>query len=162
MALNYGGKGFPTMVSADRHSTAPDARTAPEPQTILVVDDEQINLKNYTAILERAGFRVIAFPAAADALSSLRQGAHADVIVTDYRMPAMDGLSFLEILRREQSSVPVIMLTAHGDIDTYFKSFSLGLFEYINKPFRDAELVRIVQAALGEAVGMRRRRTSKT
>jgi DNA-binding NtrC family response regulator len=63
-------------------------------------------------------------------------------------MPGMSGIEFLAILRKALPSVPVIMFTAYGDVDTYLKSLSLGVFEYINKPVGKNELVRIVKAAL--------------
>jgi DNA-binding NtrC family response regulator len=63
-------------------------------------------------------------------------------------MPGMSGIEFLTILRKALPSVPVIMFTAYGDVETYLKSLSLGVFEYINKPVKKNELGRIVKAAL--------------
>jgi two-component system nitrogen regulation response regulator GlnG len=134
----------------------------PQVLTVLVVDDEQASLRNYAAMLERAGYGVVAFDSAASALSALREGTRPDAVVTDYRMPGMNGLEFLEVLRRERPSVPVIMLTAHSDIDIYFKSFSLGLFDFINKPFHEAELIRIVRTALGGPGRARRSRGNRS
>jgi DNA-binding NtrC family response regulator len=125
------------------------------PQTIFVVDDDPPCLMEYAAILEGSGYRVRAFADAESAVAAVRSGANVDAVVTDYRMPNMDGMAFLEILRCEAPAVPVIMLTGHGGIDTYFESLSLGLFEYINKPIKRAELLRIVRAALGESGGSR-------
>jgi len=66
-------------------------------------------------------------------------------------MPGMDGLEFLNALRQMDSSVPVIMLTAYGAVESYLKSLSLGVFEYVNKPIKAKELGRIVQAAINSA-----------
>jgi len=63
-------------------------------------------------------------------------------------MPVMDGLEFLSALRLMDATVPVIVLTAYGAVESYLKSLSLGVFDYINKPIKAKELGRIVQAAI--------------
>jgi DNA-binding NtrC family response regulator len=63
-------------------------------------------------------------------------------------MPGMDGLEFLILLKQILPTVPVVMLTAYGAVETYLKSLSLGVFEYVNKPVKAKELGRIVNAAL--------------
>jgi DNA-binding NtrC family response regulator len=73
-----------------------------------------------------------------------------DLVITDYRMPDMNGLELVTTLRQILPSVPVIMITAHGDIENYFRSLSLGVFEYVNKPVGKREFERIVRAALHE------------
>jgi DNA-binding NtrC family response regulator len=78
----------------------------------------------------------------------MKEGTNIDLVITDYRMPGMDGLEFLNMLRQKNPTVPVIMLTAYGAVETYLKSLSLGVFEYVNKPIKAKELGRIVQAAL--------------
>ncbi len=117
-------------------------------QTVLLVDDDRENLRSLSAFFLSRGFRVRAFTEAQKALEALRGGLEPALVITDYRMPGMDGLSFIESFRRMRSGVPLIMLTAHGDIETYFRSFSLGVFEYIHKPVSDAELERVVTVAL--------------
>ena len=63
-------------------------------------------------------------------------------------MPKMNGLQFIETLRSICPTVPMIMVTAFANVESYLQSFSLGVFEYMNKPFSRAEFVRIVNAAL--------------
>jgi DNA-binding NtrC family response regulator len=120
-------------------------------KTILLVDDELDILNSIGEILTRFGYQVIAKPDAREALAVVRQGAKIDLVITDYRMPGMDGLEFLNALRIENASVPVIILTAYGAVESYLKSLSLGVFEYLNKPIKAKELGRIVQAALDSA-----------
>jgi DNA-binding NtrC family response regulator len=120
-------------------------------KTILLVDDELDILNSIGEILNRFGYHVIAKPDAREALTVVRQGMKVDLIITDYRMPGMDGLEFLHALRLENSAVPVIILTAYGAVESYLKSLSLGVFEYLNKPIKAKELGRIVQAALESA-----------
>jgi len=117
-------------------------------KTILLVDDEIEILRSLGEILDRFGYTVISRTAAQDALSVVREGAKIDLVITDYRMPVMDGLEFLNALRQMDASVPVIVLTAYGAVESYLKSLSLGVFEYINKPIKAKELGRVVQAAI--------------
>ena len=113
-----------------------------------MVDDELANRRLYREILSDMGYSVIDKPDGASAMSSLRQGDEVDLVVTDYRMPDMSGLELVMALRRVLPSVPVIMVTAYASIENYFQSLSLGVFEYINKPFVKDEFERIVKAAL--------------
>jgi DNA-binding NtrC family response regulator len=117
-------------------------------KTLLVVDDELENLRSLGEVLNRFGFKVIAKPDAQSALTTIREGASVDLVITEYRMPGMDGLEFLVLLKRILPSVPVVMLTAYGAVESYLKSLSLGVFEYVNKPIKAKELGRIVKAAL--------------
>jgi DNA-binding NtrC family response regulator len=116
--------------------------------TLLLVDDEIENLRCLGEILDGFGYKVIAKPDAQSALSVVRDGIDVDLVITDYRMPGIDGLEFLVLLKNILPAVPVIILTAYGAVETYFKSLSLGAFEYVNKPVTAKELGRIVKAAL--------------
>lgn len=121
-----------------------------EPRTILIVDDEPENRRIYAEILNDLGYRTIEEPDGESALSAISSGPPVDLVIADYRMPKMNGLQFIESLRNIMPAVPMIMVTAFANVESYLQSFSLGVFEYMNKPFSKAEFIRIVQAALQE------------
>jgi two-component system, NtrC family, response regulator AtoC len=120
-------------------------------KTILFVDDETEARKIFSEVLSDMGYDVIIEPDGLSALTVIRQGAPIDLVITDYRMPDMDGLDLVTTLRKVQPSLPIIMMTAHGDIENYFRSLSLGVFEYINKPIGKREFEHLVRAALHES-----------
>lgn len=117
-------------------------------KTILVVDDEPESLRSLGEVLSDMGYEVITRPSGIEALSAAQRAEACDLVITDFRMPGMNGLEFITSLRHIMPEVPVIMLTAYGDIETYFHSFSLGVFEYINKPVSKEEFERVVEAAI--------------
>jgi two-component system, response regulator, stage 0 sporulation protein F len=117
-------------------------------KTVLLIDDELDCLKSLGEIISYLGHQVIARPDAKAALTVLRESAKIDLVITDYRMPEMDGLEFIILMKRIFPSVPIILLTGYGEIETYLKSLSLGVFEFVNKPVRVKELDRIVKAAI--------------
>jgi len=123
-------------------------QTKKREKTILLVDDEQENLRTYEEILVDLDYRVLTRSDGDTALALLRGGAAVDLIITDYRMPGKNGIEFVLELRRLRPFVPVIMITAYGSIETYLHSISLGVFEYVHKPISKEEFERIVHRAL--------------
>jgi two-component system C4-dicarboxylate transport response regulator DctD len=117
-------------------------------KTILLVDDELHALEIVGEILTTFGYKVIPRLDAESALSVIWDGTCIDLVITEYRMPGMNGVEFLTILRKVLPSVPVIIFTGHGSVEIYLKSLSLGVFEYLNKPFKEKELDHIVRSAL--------------
>ncbi|MCJ2049192.1 response regulator [Methylobacterium sp. J-070] len=102
-----------------------------------------------TAILECSGFRVREYASAGELLS---EGAlpDADCVLTDLRMPGIDGLSLLTRLRAVGSAVPVIVVTGHGDVSLAVRAMKLGACDFIEKPFAPETLVEAVRAAVSE------------
>jgi DNA-binding NtrC family response regulator len=120
-------------------------------KTILLVDDDRDILSYLEDSLRTFGYNVIAKLDAQSALAVIREGANVDLVVTDYSMPGMDGHEFFTVLKRVLPSVPVIILTGYGSVETYLKSLSLGVCEFVCKPIEAKELDRIVKAALDRA-----------
>jgi len=120
-------------------------------KTVLVVDDEEENLRTYAEILNDMDYNVLSQPDGLSALSLLSEDTAVDLIITDFRMPGMNGIEFITELRRIRPFVPVIIITAYGNIETYLHSVSLGVFEYVHKPVKKEEFERIVKHALLDA-----------
>ncbi len=123
-------------------------KSGTERETVLVVEDDQDNRETYSEFLTDFGYRVIARPDGASAMSAVREISGIDLVITDYQMPDMNGIDFVRKLRKVLPSVQTIMLTAYGSIETYFRSKDLGVFEFVSKPVRKGEFARIVRAAI--------------
>jgi len=113
---------------------------------ILVADDE-LNLRRVLeAQLKRDGYDVIAVEDGQQALDALEEH-HVDVIISDLRMPKVDGMTLLKQAVADFPDVPVIIITAHGTVDTAVEALKLGAFDYITKPFEQSELRNVVGKA---------------
>jgi DNA-binding NtrC family response regulator len=123
--------------------------------TVLLVDDNPEVLQTLDAILSRAGHRIIARPDALSAIATIREGAPVDVIVTDYKLPNMDGMEFLARLKESAPAIPVIILTGYGSVETSLKFINLGAYDYILKPVLPGDLRRIVRAAVSSSAKYR-------
>jgi len=121
---------------------------------ILVVDDEEGVRAFIAESLEREGHDVAQ---AADGEAALRAAREEpfDVVITDLRMPRVDGMSVVRALRTEQPDVELIVLTAHGDVSTAVEAMKLGVFDYLQKPLSGPAAVRaLVHGALGRRVAL--------
>lgn len=116
---------------------------------ILVVDDEEGARELFNAILTDEGYEVLLADSGAAALTLFRNNPF-NLVITDIKMPVMDGLQLLQEIRKIGSKTDVIMVTAYGEVESYLKAMSLGAAEYINKPIRIKELKRIVHKVLTE------------
>lgn len=117
-------------------------------KTVIVVDDDPIMLQSYEAILKEAGRTVITRQDGQSALTDIHGGLRVDLVITDYRMPGMDGLELVTQLKRLAPQVPVIMCSLYMRSDVYVKGLSLGIVAYLEKPFGPNELNRVVAMAL--------------
>jgi DNA-binding NtrC family response regulator len=114
---------------------------------ILVVDDEAILRDAMAEALRRAGHDVDAFDSGRPAVERLAQGS-CDLVISDLRMPGMDGMAVLEEVRRLSPDVPVIMVTAHGTVEGAVEAMKKGAYDFIIKPFNLDELEILVARAL--------------
>ena len=114
---------------------------------ILVVDDELNMRLVLSAMLKKEGYEVAT---AADGLNALKilQEEECAVIITDLKMPNLDGMGLLSRVVNDYPLVPVIIVTAYGTIATAVDALKKGAFDYITKPFEQEEFKKVIQKAV--------------
>ena len=116
-------------------------------ETVLIVDDE----KNYppilSAVLEEEGFETLTANSGQEALEIVEH-SDVDLVLTDMKMPVMDGIKLLERIKEMDSDLPVIMMTAHGTVDKAVEAMQKGAYSYILKPFENERMILYVNQAL--------------
>jgi DNA-binding NtrC family response regulator len=127
---------------------------------ILIVDDEPNMLKVLGALLKREGYHILEATSGEEALMLLDEH-HVDTCVTDMKMPGMDGMQVLEAAQGRHPELPVIMITAHGTIDTAVEALKKGAFDYVTKPFEWSELRGVIAKAV-QTVRLDRREVGST
>jgi two-component system NtrC family response regulator len=116
-------------------------------ETILIVDDEKNYLLVLEALLVDAGYEVITSGSATEALE-ISMSHDLDLVITDMRMPGLDGMEFLAQLRSRQPDMPVIMMTAYATVEKAVEAMKRGAFDYITKPFKNEELILTIRKAI--------------
>jgi two-component system response regulator AtoC len=119
----------------------------PERKQILVVDDEPNLRRVLSALLARDDYDVHTAEDGERALAVLGEH-HIDMVVTDLRMPKIDGMELLRRVRAMDEELPVVIITAHGTVDNAVEALKTGAFDYITKPFDQTEVRTIVRKAL--------------
>jgi CheY-like chemotaxis protein len=116
---------------------------------ILVLDDEQIVLDSVTRILEEENYEVKTCGKGEQAVDLLKEGGF-DILITDLKMPGMDGLQAMEAMSEVDPDLSMIMFTAYSTVDSAVKAMRLGAVDYIRKPFTPDQLVELVTKVMGE------------
>lgn len=114
--------------------------------SLLVVDDEQAICWGLERLGRSLGYEVTT-ASSAEAALELTMARRPDVIVLDVRLPGMDGLSAMQHLRARVGDVPIIVITAYGDLETAVKAVRLGAFDYVTKPFNLDQVRQVVMRA---------------
>ncbi len=115
---------------------------------IWIIDDDRSIRWVLEKALKQESLRVSSFEEAEGALKALTAGEQPDVVITDIRMPGMSGLDLLDVLGRDHPDLPVIIMTAHSDLDSAVSAYKGGAFEYLPKPFDVDEAVELVRRAV--------------
>ncbi len=126
---------------------------------IWIVDDDQSIRWVLEKALAKAGHRVRSFERAQEVLAALERDRRPDALLSDIRMPGMDGLELLKRVHGDDPDLPVIVITAHSDLDSAVSAYQGGAFEYLPKPFDIGEAVSLVERAVQTARARRRRET---
>ncbi len=114
---------------------------------LLVVDDDEAQLRFLRSVLTEDGWDVRAATSGPEALALLDAGEDVDVVITDLSMPGMDGRAVLEAVLERRPEVPVIILTAHGSVDSAVELLHAGAHTYLQKPTKLSELRITVRRA---------------
>ena len=116
-------------------------------RVILIVDDEEGLREGLSKLLEDEGYAVLSAENGEQALEIL-QASHIDLVLTDMRMPGMNGIELLKNIRERYGQLGVIILTGYGQIESYIEAMNFGAIEYVSKPFKVNELKFIVHKVL--------------
>lgn len=117
---------------------------------IWVVDDDRSIRWVLEKALEKAGIPARLFASAEEALQAL-ESEQPTVVLTDIRMPGMDGLTFVKRLHAQAPRLPVVVMTAHSDLDSAVQSYQHGAFEYLAKPFDVDDAIAVLSRAVAHA-----------
>ena len=116
---------------------------------VAVIDDEERLAKLLGMLLGRAGHDVEVFTDPTEFAATLdRNDVTWDLVITDLKMPKVDGLGVLAAVLEHNPSTPVILITAHGTVDTAIEAMKQGAYDYVQKPFDNAEVRALVERAL--------------
>ena len=117
------------------------------PSTVLVVDDEELIRWSLTEHLKSEGYEVLEGENGQQAVDLVRERS-PDLVLMDLRMPVLDGLGALRRIREEGHETPVVVLTAHGGVDSAVEATRLGASDYLSKPFDLREISLVVRKAI--------------
>jgi two-component system response regulator FixJ len=114
---------------------------------VYVVDDDEAVRESTSVLLEVSGFAVETF-ASAEALLAVAERLNSGCVVTDVRMPGMDGIELIRRLKDRGVDLPVVVITGHGDVPLAVQAMRVGAADFIEKPFDDDVLTSSVRSAL--------------
>jgi len=117
---------------------------------VYVVDDDDAVRDSLAFVFESGGYRPLTFATAAEALEGIATAAEG-CVVTDVRMPGMNGVELLRALRARGDNRPVIVITGHGDVPLAVEAMKAGAADFLEKPFADELLLSAVKRAMAAA-----------
>ena len=118
------------------------------PDRILVVDDEPNMLRLLkTILMDKTGYEVTTTNNPLE-VSKLLQESHYELVVTDLKMPLVDGIDLIGIVKNLDATMPIIVITAYGTIETAEEAIQKGAYDFITKPFRKETILITIKRAL--------------
>ncbi len=118
------------------------------PERILAVDDEPDMLKLLSMIIrEKTPYEIETTNNPLEAVELIKQGGF-DLIITDLKMPGLDGIELFDAARQMQEDIPVIIITAYGTVESAMETMQRGAFDFITKPFRKEQILYAVDKAV--------------
>lgn len=116
-------------------------------EKILIVDDNEVLRFTLTELLEESGFECKAVAEGISALDEIKNNLY-DLVILDLRLPGMNGLEILKKIKELNSQIPVIMLTAFGEIKTAVEAIKIGALDFVTKPFDNDSMIVLIKKAL--------------
>src|SRR5882724_1668956 len=117
---------------------------------VYVIDDDEAMRDSLSFLLESAGFDVTLFESALKFLDALPELAFG-CVVSDVRMPGLDGIELLKTMKNRPGALPIIIMTGHGDIPLAVEAMKLGAIDFLEKPFEDDRLITMIEMAVQQA-----------
>jgi two-component system response regulator FixJ len=122
----------------------------PNKGKVYVIDDDEAMRDSLDFLLGSANFNVTLFESAQHFLDAV-SGIDFGCVVSDIRMPGIDGIELLKRLKASQSAFPVVIMTGHGDVPLAVEAMKLGAADFLEKPFEDDRLIGMIETALRQA-----------
>lgn len=116
-----------------------------------VIDDDEAMRQSLAFLLDASGLTARTYETATLFLETFDAAGGAGVIVTDVRMPEMNGLELVRRLKERETALPIIMITGHGDVPLAVEAMKAGVVDFLEKPFDEEHLLRAIRAALAES-----------
>ncbi|HHN65804.1 MAG TPA: sigma-54-dependent Fis family transcriptional regulator [Nitrospirae bacterium] len=116
---------------------------------VLVIDDEAIVRVSCERVLKPEGYEVMVTSRGDEAIELLEKEKY-DVVLTDLKMPDMDGMEVLRIIKERWPDIQVVIITGYGTISTAVQAIKMGAYEYIEKPFTPQDILEVVEKAMSE------------
>ncbi|GMO39519.1 MULTISPECIES: response regulator FixJ [Bradyrhizobium] len=117
---------------------------------IYVIDDDAAMRDSLNFLLDSAGFGVTLFDNAQSFIDAL-PGLAFGCVVSDVRMPGLDGIELLKRMKAQQSPFPILIMTGHGDVPLAVEAMKLGAVDFLEKPFEDDRLTTMIESAIRQA-----------
>ncbi|MDA9475506.1 response regulator FixJ [Bradyrhizobium sp. CCBAU 65884] len=117
---------------------------------VYVIDDDAAMRDSLNFLLDSAGFGVTLFDNAQSFIDAL-PGLAFGCVVSDVRMPGLDGIELLKRMKAQQSPFPILIMTGHGDVPLAVEAMKLGAVDFLEKPFEDDRLTTMIESAIRQA-----------
>ena len=118
--------------------------------TVYVIDDDEAMRDSLNFLLDSSGFDVTLFDNAEAFLEAL-SGLTFGCVVSDIRMPGLDGIELLKRMKAQSSPFPIVIMTGHGDVPLAVEAMKLGAIDFLEKPFEDDRLIIMIESAIRQA-----------
>lgn len=131
----------------EKSDTRIDVEKHAEPQTVFIVDDDEVLCESLAFLLRSVGLAVQPF-ATAEAFLAAYEPDQAGCLVTDVRLPGMSGIALQEVLERRRTPLPVILISGFAEVPTAVKAMKRGAIDFIEKPFSNDVLLDCIRKAM--------------